>query len=149
MQKDCQRAMTSQPTLASSAIVERQSRLLLIRRRNPPAADLFAFPGGRAEAGETPAETALRELFEETGLRGANPRLFATYDLLPETRDGVAAHHFFLSVFRVETDDETIAQASSDATEAGWYLPEEIAELPVPESVLDCVRRLVAVSKGE
>jgi 8-oxo-dGTP diphosphatase len=54
-----QPAMPS-PQAASSAILERDGRFLLIRRMNPPSADLFAFPGGRAEPGETPADTALR-----------------------------------------------------------------------------------------
>jgi 8-oxo-dGTP diphosphatase len=45
-----QPAMSS-PQAASSAILERDGRFLLIRRMNPPSADLFAFPGGRAEPG--------------------------------------------------------------------------------------------------
>ena len=72
--------MQTRPRLASSAIVERDGRFLLVRRRNPPAADLFAFPGGRAEPGETPEQTAIRELFEETGLLGREPRLFETVE---------------------------------------------------------------------
>jgi ADP-ribose pyrophosphatase YjhB (NUDIX family) len=47
-------ASPAPPALASSAILERNGRFLLIRRRNPPAADMFAFPGGRAEEGESP-----------------------------------------------------------------------------------------------
>lgn len=130
----------SMPRLASSAIVERAGRYLLVRRGNPPAADLYAFPGGRAEPGETPEETALRELFEETGLTGRNPKLFETVELLPET--GVTGSHFLLSVFQVEADRTTPAQAQSDALEAGWFLPEEILELPIPESVRECIFRL-------
>ncbi|CAH0340170.1 NUDIX domain-containing protein [Rhizobium sp. CECT 9324] len=133
----------SQARLASSAIVERSGRFLLVRRGNPPAANLFAFPGGRAEPGETPAETALRELLEETGVVGRNPQLFETVELLPEP--GVAGSHYLLSVFRVEADDTSIAKAESDALEAGWYMPEEIFALPVPPSVRDCVMRLVAL----
>jgi 8-oxo-dGTP diphosphatase len=133
----------SQARLASSAIVERSGRFLLVRRGNPPAANLFAFPGGRAEPGETPAETALRELLEETGVVGRNPQLFETVELLPEP--GVAGSHYLLSVFRVEADDTSIAKAESDALEAGWYMPEEIFALPVPPSVRDCVVRLVAL----
>lgn len=131
----------SMPRLASSAIVERAGRYLLVRRGNPPAANLYAFPGGRAEPGETPEETALRELFEETGLTGRNPRLFQTVELLPET--GVSGSHFLLSVFQVDTDDAEPAQAQSDAVDADWFLPEEILDLPVPESVRDCILRLV------
>ncbi|QEE47246.1 NUDIX domain-containing protein [Rhizobium sp. WL3] len=130
----------SMPRLASSAIVERAGRYLLVRRGNPPAADLYAFPGGRAEPGETPEETALRELLEETGLVGRNPRLFETVELQPEV--GVVGSHFMLSVFQVDADDTERAEAQSDALEADWFLPEEILELPIPESVRDCILRL-------
>lgn len=130
----------SQPRLASSAIVERDGRFLLVKRMNPPAADLYAFPGGRAEPGETPEETAIRELLEETGIVGRNPRLFEELELLPE--DGVAGSHFLLSVFQLDADTETVVHADSDAAEAGWFLPEEIYALPVPPSVRSCVERL-------
>lgn len=130
----------SMPRLASSAIVERAGRYLLVRRGNPPAADLYAFPGGRAEPGETPEETALRELLEETGLVGRNPRLFETVELQPEV--GVVGSHFMLSVFQVDADDTERAEAQSDALEADWFLPQEILDLPIPESVRDCILRL-------
>jgi ADP-ribose pyrophosphatase YjhB (NUDIX family) len=130
----------SMPRLASSAIVERAGRYLLVRRGNPPAADLYAFPGGRAEPGETPEETALRELFEETGLVGRNPRLFETVELQPEV--GVAGSHFMLSVFQVDADEAAHVEARSDALEARWFSPEEILDLPIPESVRDCILRL-------
>lgn len=125
---------------ASSAIVERDGRFLLVRRLNPPAADLYAFPGGRAEPGETPAETALRELLEETGLRGENPRLFHRYELAAEPESGTGG--FMLSVFLVDVEDDTEALAADDASDLGWYRAEEIAGLPVPPSITDCLERL-------
>ncbi len=133
------------PQAASSAILERDGRFLLIRRMNPPSADLFAFPGGRAEAGETPAETALREFLEETGIAVRNPRLFATYDLRGDRDD---SRHFFLSVFTVEADTDGEAVAADDAADAGWYTVEEIRSLPVPDSVLECAERLAAMRNG-
>lgn len=132
--------MTATP--ASSAILQRDGRLLLIRRKHPPAADLYAFPGGRAEAGETPEETALREFQEETGISARNPRLFATYDLPTRDRSGALSSHFFLSVFLVEADADVEAIAADDADDPGWYTVSEIRHLPVPASVLDCVERL-------
>lgn len=132
---------------ASSAIVERNGTYLLVRRRNPPAADLYAFPGGRGEPGETPDVTALRELQEETGLAGENPRLFATYDLKPEA-GGRPEHHFFLSVFLVDVPGETEAVADDDAADLGWYSTAEILALPAPDSVHECVRRLVRRTKS-
>ncbi|MGE7369987.1 NUDIX hydrolase [Neorhizobium sp. NPDC001467] len=132
------------PRPASSAILERDGRFLLIRRINPPSADLFAFPGGRGEPGETAAETAVREFFEETGIPVTDPELFATYDLKTESHDGAVLSHFFLSVFLVKADATTQALAADDAADAGWYTVDEIRTLPVPPSVLDCVERLAA-----
>ncbi|MBO3759646.1 NUDIX hydrolase [Ciceribacter sp. L1K22] len=130
------------PQAAASAIVEQDGRLLLVKRRNPPAADLYAFPGGRSEPGETPEETALRELFEETGIRGHSPTLFAVYDLKGESDAPGQSTHFFLSVFRVEMVERGEVMAADDALEAGWFAVEDIPLLPVPASVLECVERL-------
>lgn len=129
--------MNTQLKPASSAIVIDGDRYLLVRRANPPAQDLFAFPGGRAEPGETPAETALRELEEETGLKGENPRLFATYDLPGKSGGG-----YFLSVFLVDCPEHDNIKALDDALEAGWYSAAEVASIAVPESVADCIARL-------
>jgi 8-oxo-dGTP diphosphatase len=136
------------PRAASSAILERDGRYLLIRRRNPPSLDLFAFPGGRAEPGETPAETALREFLEETGIAARDAELFATYDLRTNDAAGHLESHFFLSVFLVKADADREAIAADDAADAGWFTLEEIRALAVPESVLDCVERLAAQAKS-
>ena len=130
------------PRPASSAIVRRGNRFLLVRRINPPSADMFAFPGGRGEPGETPEETALRELYEETGITARHPVLFASYDLPSRNESGVLTSHYFLSVFIVEADEEAEAIAADDAADPGWYTVEEIRRLPVPESVLECADRL-------
>ncbi|MFC3073043.1 NUDIX hydrolase [Shinella pollutisoli] len=134
--------MTRNAQPASSAILERDGRYLLVLRRNPPAADMYAFPGGRAEPGETPAEAALRELFEETGIRARNPRLYATYDLPGRRGEGAGGPDFFLSVFRVEADAGAVAVAADDAAGVGWYSAVEIDRMPAPDSVRDCIRRL-------
>lgn len=141
--------MSAQPRLASSAILERNGRYLLIRRRNPPSADLFAFPGGRAEPGETPEQTAVREFEEETGIPVRDPQLFATYDLPTRAENGDIISHFLLSVFLVKSDSLEDAIAADDASDAGWYTVEEIRTLPVPPSVLECAERLAERAKKE
>ncbi|WP_275790040.1 NUDIX hydrolase [Pararhizobium gei] len=138
----------SPPHLASSAILERGGHYLLVKRANPPSADMYAFPGGRAEAGETPEETAVREFFEETAIAPRNARLFQTYDLPAQQADGPGARHFFLSVFKVEADVDPIAVAGDDAAEIGWFSADEIYRLPIPDSVRDCVEKLEALRRS-
>ncbi|WP_320199367.1 NUDIX hydrolase [Agrobacterium sp. rho-13.3] len=132
------------PQPASSAIVRRGDRVLLVRRINPPSQDMFAFPGGRAEPGEAPDETALRELHEETGITARHPQLFATYDLPGYDADGTLTSHFFLSVFTVEADDTAPVLAADDAADAGWYTLEEIRALNAPTSVVECAERALS-----
>ncbi|QRM42483.1 NUDIX domain-containing protein [Rhizobium sp. BG4] len=134
--------MTSTAKAASSAILERDGKYLLVLRRNPPSADMYAFPGGRAEEGETPDETALREFQEETGIVARNPQLFSVYDLKTHAPDGSVTSHFFLSVFTVEADADAVAEAADDAADLGWYSVDEIRRMPVPQSVLECAERL-------
>ena len=132
------------PQPASSAIVRRGDRVLLVRRINPPSQDMFAFPGGRAEPGEAPDETALRELHEETGIKARHQQLFATYDLPGYDADGTLTSHFFLSVFTVEADETAPVLAADDAADAGWYTLEEIRALNAPTSVLECAERVLS-----
>ena len=45
--------------------------VLLIERGTAPRKGEWSIPGGRIEAGESEAQAALRELYEETGVRAA------------------------------------------------------------------------------
>jgi ADP-ribose pyrophosphatase YjhB (NUDIX family) len=53
-------------TGADAFVVDADGRVLLIRRADD---GLWAMPGGWVEPGESPAEAAVRETEEETGLR--------------------------------------------------------------------------------
>ncbi|MEO3976855.1 NUDIX hydrolase [Streptomyces sp. CAU 1734] len=71
------------PGLAESvpvvvAVISRDRRTLVIRPRTDAGGPRWRFPGGKAEPGESPEETAVRETREETGLTvAASARLGA------------------------------------------------------------------------
>lgn len=51
-------------------VVNPKNHILLVKRSVPPKQGFWCLPGGFMELGETPEESALRELGEETGLSG-------------------------------------------------------------------------------
>jgi 8-oxo-dGTP diphosphatase len=57
------------PKVVAGTIPEQDGRILLTRRAISPGQGLWTFPGGFVDFGETAADGALRETFEETGLR--------------------------------------------------------------------------------
>lgn len=82
----------------SEAVValRRGAELLFVRRTGDDAwAGLWWMPGGAVEDGETPAEAALREVYEETGYRlGRVEEVTVIVDNL--SSGGVCAVHLFL-----------------------------------------------------
>ncbi len=88
------------PVLCVESVVFRDGKLLLIQRSDD---QLWAIPGGLSEVGETVAEAAIRELWEEAGVRGRNPRLLGLFDSRPwQSRSRM---HLVSAMFQLETDD--------------------------------------------
>jgi len=63
------------PKVAAAVLVEKNGKVLLVRRANDPAKGLWTLPAGFVDAGEDPARAAERECLEETGLKVEVKRL--------------------------------------------------------------------------
>lgn len=57
------------PKVVAGTIAEHDGRILLTRRSINPGRGLWTFPGGFVDFGESVTDAAVRETFEETGLR--------------------------------------------------------------------------------
>ncbi|MFE6053735.1 NUDIX hydrolase [Kitasatospora sp. NPDC056446] len=69
-----QQTAEERPGIAA-AIVVREGRVLMVRRRVSEGQLSWQFPAGEIEAGESPEEAAVRETAEETGLGVAAVKL--------------------------------------------------------------------------
>jgi 8-oxo-dGTP diphosphatase len=57
------------PKVVAATVPEQDGRILLTRRSIDPGRGLWTFPGGFVDYGETVTDGAIRETFEETGLK--------------------------------------------------------------------------------
>jgi 8-oxo-dGTP diphosphatase len=76
---DCERVVWHTPVPAAGVAVVGDRGVLTTERDIDPGRGEWAVPGGHMDAGETPAETAARELREEAGLR-VDPDALALLD---------------------------------------------------------------------
>lgn len=117
--------MTDYPKLAALAVVIRDGRVLLVKRRNEPDAGLWGFPGGHVDPGETAMAAAARELREETGIIGAPKRYLTNVDVIEHDKDGSLRFHFLLAAVLCEyLSGEPVAQ--DDVSEARWWAIEDV-----------------------
>lgn len=115
--------MSSTPTPIAIAVVEHEGRFLIGQRpEGKPLAGLWEFPGGKVEAGETPAEAAARECLEEVGVR---VRVGSQYPEVVQQYDHDRVHlHFFRCALAAGVTPTDVAAGYR------WVAP---AELPAHE----------------
>jgi len=102
-------------------------RILLVRRADNGR---WAVPGGYMEPGESAAEAATREVWEETGLQVRIGRLIAVYsnpNILLEYPDG-NRYQIVALYFAAEPIGGEL-RPSSETTEGGSFSPDEIGRL--------------------
>ncbi|MGC8816639.1 MAG: NUDIX domain-containing protein [Candidatus Hadarchaeum sp.] len=67
------------PALTVDVVIKFRGGVVLVRRKNEPFKDKWALPGGFVEYGERVEAAAVREAWEETGLRVKLLRLLGVY----------------------------------------------------------------------
>jgi 8-oxo-dGTP pyrophosphatase MutT (NUDIX family) len=105
----CDNLFHLSPFIGVEVAVFHHGRLLLIQRRDD---GLWALPGGLTEVGETLAQAAVRELWEEAGIRGHMAQLLGIFDSrLWQTRTKA---QLFTTIFLAESDDTPAVLVESD-----------------------------------
>jgi ADP-ribose pyrophosphatase YjhB (NUDIX family) len=111
------------PLPCVSIIGIKEDKIALIKRGIEPSKGSWAPPSGFMEAGEKPEETALRELYEETSLRGEVKELLGIH-----THDVEIYGSLVIIIFLVRITGGDI-KAGDDALDAKFFKLEEIPEM--------------------
>jgi 8-oxo-dGTP diphosphatase len=131
--------------LAADAVVftilNKELKILLIKRNKEPFKGKFALPGGFVELQENLKEAALRELEEETGVKNIFLEQLHTYGNVKRDPRGRVITAAYLALI----DGESIKlHATSDAELAQWHSVYNLPELAFDHKkiVSDAILRL-------
>ena len=111
------------PKVAAAVLVAQDRRVLLVRRATEPFRGLWTLPAGFINGGEDPAEAAVRECLEETGL---SVRVMRIYDIVAGREHPRGAD--FVIVYQAEVLSGDL-KAEDDADAVEWFDQESLPEL--------------------
>jgi ADP-ribose pyrophosphatase YjhB (NUDIX family) len=123
--KDCAYILYENPVPAVAVVLLEDGNVLLAKRKFEPKKGMWSLPAGFVEYEETPRQTAVREIKEETGLDIRVGKLLGVYAGLDDPRV-----HVVLIVYEGKISGGDL-RAGDDAEEVRYFpldnLPTEMA----------------------
>jgi 8-oxo-dGTP pyrophosphatase MutT (NUDIX family) len=114
-------------TSAGGVVINNErTKIALIGRLDRRGRLLWSLPKGHIEEGETPEQTAVREVSEETGILGDIIRPLGTIDywfVADRRRIHKTVHHFLMTQRGGELSDDDV-----EVTEVAWVPIDELEE---------------------
>ena len=114
----CGRIVYHDPKVATAMILAREEKVLMVRRDTEPGRGLWSLPGGYVDRGEVVEEAAVREVWEEVGLRVRVEELVGVYS---ERGSPVVLVVYAGAILKGEP------KAGNEVMEVGFF---EVGELP-------------------
>ena len=114
------------PKVDVRGVVFKNSKILLVRE----IADhgRWTLPGGWADVNETPGESVVREVFEESGFETKVIKLLAVYDREKQRHQPAYPYHVYKLFFHCEIIGGA-ASISNETSEVAFFEEQEIPEL--------------------
>jgi 8-oxo-dGTP diphosphatase len=93
----------SQTQVAAAVVVIKNSEILMLKRKGSEGDGTWAIPGGKVDFMEDPADAVLRELTEETGIKGSSVEFIGyTNDIHKESNKHFVTMRFICKDFSGE-----------------------------------------------
>ena|SRR3989338_3072166 len=118
----------------TSIFVEKEGKILLIKRGHTPMLGYWALPGGHVEKGEAIAKAAQREAKEEVGGVKTRKELFSF------VHDSKIGHRHRCHVFRGAVTGKILA--GDDASEAKFFSLEQMKKMNVTAYTIYILNRI-------
>ena len=121
------KAYPDRPVVGVGAVVLDGSRVLLIKRGQPPLKGQWSLPGGRVEIGETLEQAVAREVLDRISRDAA----------------GRVEHHFVLVDF-IARSLGGVLRGATDAEEAAWVPLSELQPYAVAAVTVSVIEKAAA-----
>ncbi|WP_327308240.1 NUDIX domain-containing protein [Streptomyces sp. NBC_01298] len=121
----------------TAVVVDDEGRVLLGRRADTGR---WSVVGGIAEPGEQPADTAVREVYEETAVRCVPDRVVLVQMLPPITYPNGDVCQFQDITFRCRATGGEARVNDNESLEVAWFAPDALPE-PLESFAVDRIRQ--------
>lgn len=129
------------PLAAAGAVIKKEGRVLLVKRRYEPSKEKWSIPGGLVELGERVKDAVKREVYEEVGLEIRLIRLIDVIDNITRDKDGRIRYHYILSDY-LAVPKSGLLRGNKEVLDLGWFTPEEAAKLNLTKSSRHLLRKI-------
>ncbi len=126
------------PKVDVRGVVFRDGKILLVRERSDGG---WTLPGGWADPGQSPSESVVREIFEESGYETQARRLLAVYDRSKHPHTPPSLFHIYKLFFLCEITGGS-AQTSYETTAVDFFAENEIPQLSVSRILPSQIARM-------
>ncbi len=126
------------PKVDVRGVVFRDGKILLVQERSDGG---WTLPGGWADPGQSPSESVVREIFEESGYETQAHRLLAVYDRSKHPHTPPSLFHIYKLFFLCEITGGS-AQTSYETTAVDFFAENEIPLLSVSRILPSQIARM-------
>ncbi len=129
----------NRPKVGIGVIIQNGDNEILIGKRKGSHSPYFSIPGGHLEKGETFEEAAIKEVYEETGLKIGNPKVICvTNNLRTYVEEG--EHYISIGLFTKEYEGGLEVKEPDKCESWEWYPMDKIPRphFDASEFVIEC-----------
>jgi ADP-ribose pyrophosphatase YjhB (NUDIX family) len=130
------------PFVGVGALIHKEGKILLIKRRFEPNKGRWSLPGGLVERGERVEEAAVREVKEELGIKVTLEGLIDIANEIIPDENGRIKYHYVLIDFLARPNRGRI-RLNKESSSFRWFQPETVENLNTSKNTRAIVRKYI------
>jgi ADP-ribose pyrophosphatase len=126
----------AKPEVAVGAVVIRNEKILLVKRKLDPAKGDWAIPGGKINLGESLTQAAEREIREETGISIKAKKPIYCFDSIHVDEKGEIKFHYVIVDLMADYVSGEI-KPGDDAADVRWFSMDNLETIKLNRSTAE------------